>query len=79
MQSGLTFANLKCKVEKCVIWGILYNKPHFNTNIIYFKLRVASSNARYYVIKNQLFVKRSQYIRIEYPLQEQSEKGYMCF
>ena len=29
--------------------------------------------------KNQLFEKRSQYIRTENPLHKQSEKAYMCF
>jgi hypothetical protein len=35
---------------------------------------VASSNEHYY-LGNQLFVKRSQYIRIKNPLQKQSEKA----
>ena len=39
---------------------------------------VASSNARY-KLGNQLFVKRSQNIRIENPLHKQSEKASMCF
>ena len=30
-------------------------------------------------VTNQLFVKRSQYIRVENPLHKQSEKAYMCF
>ena len=32
-----------------------------------------------YESENQLFVKRSQYIRIEIPLHKQSEKACMCF
>ena len=40
--------------------------------------KVASTNMRYQ-LKNQLFVKRSQYIRIENPLHERSEKAWMCF
>ena len=39
---------------------------------------VASSNA-HYQLGNQLFVKRSQYIRIENPLHKQSERVCMCF
>jgi hypothetical protein len=35
--------------------------------------RVANTNARY-GLENQLFFKRSKYIRIEYPLHKQSEK-----
>ena len=30
-------------------------------------------------LENQLFVKRSQYIRVKNPLHKQSEKTYMCF
>ena len=37
-----------------------------------------NSNAHYY-LGNQLFVKRSQYIKIENPLHKQSEKACMCF
>ena len=37
-----------------------------------------SINARYKA-KNQLFVKRSQYISIKNPLHKQSEKASMCF
>ena len=39
---------------------------------------VASSNTHYY-LENQLFLKRSQYIRIKNPIQKQSEKACMCF
>ena len=39
---------------------------------------VANSNARFY-LGNQLFVQRSQYMRTENPLHEQSEKICMCF
>ena len=39
---------------------------------------VVSSNARYQ-LENQLFIKRSQYIRVKNPLHKQSEKAYMCF
>ena len=39
---------------------------------------VVSSNVPYY-LGNHLFVKRSQYIRIENLLQKQSEKAGMCF
>ena len=38
---------------------------------------VASTNACYYS-ENQLFVKRSQYIRTENPLHKQSEKAKTC-
>ena len=40
--------------------------------------KVASTNV-HYLLENQLFVKRSQYIRVENPLHKQSEKAYMCF
>ena len=40
--------------------------------------KVASTNMRYW-LKNQLFVKMSQYIRIENPLHKRSEKACMCF
>ena len=39
---------------------------------------VVSSNVRY-LLENQLFVKRSQYIRIKNPLHKQSEKACMGF
>ena len=38
---------------------------------------VASTNTCYYS-ENQLFVKRSQYIRTENPLHKQSEKAKTC-
>ena len=56
-------AIIKAEEEKC--------------DIIHIR-KVASTNARYQ-LKNQLFVKRSQYIRTENPLHKQSEKAYMCF
>ena len=40
--------------------------------------KVLSTEARYW-FRNQLFVKRSQYIRIENSLHKQSEKACMCF
>ena len=47
-----------------------------NSNFNYRK--VTSINARHQ-LGNQLFVKKSQYIRIENPLHKQSEKACMCF
>ena len=40
--------------------------------------KVVSTNARY-ELECQLFVKRSQYIRVENLLNRLSEKAYMCF
>ena len=40
--------------------------------------RVASTNTCYW-LENQLFVKRSQYVKIKNPLHKQSEKACMCF
>ena len=42
------------------------------------KYKVVSTNARYY-LENQLFVKRTQYIRVENLLHKQSGISYMCF
>ena len=39
---------------------------------------VTSSKVRY-KLENQLFLKRSQYIRVKNPLHKQSKKAYMCF
>ena len=58
----------------------LKKKPE--TNYVYFSIfefRIVASSNPHYKLGNQLFVKRSQYIRIENSLHKQSEKAYMCF
>ena len=55
---------------------LLPSKVSWNLQDVY--CIVASSNARYW-LGDQLFVKRSQYIRIKNPLHKQSEKSCMCF
>ena len=43
------------------------------------RYRIVASSTACYQLKNQLFVKRSQYIWIENPLHKRSEKACMCF
>ena len=64
--------NMSCQVSKGGIQNYIYLWPKSTYHI------VESSNA-HYLLGNQLFVKRSQYIRIENPLHKQSEKAYMCY
>ena len=51
-------------------------KGKFNDRHLDYRI-VASTNTCYYS-DNQLFVKRSQYIRTENPLHKQSEKAKTC-
>ena len=59
---------MSCQIKRSCMQSYIYPKY----------LIVASSNACYY-LGYQLFVERSQYIRIENPLHKQSEKACMCF
>ena len=60
-------------------WRILYllTIASFRIGVpsILFYHKVVSTNARF-LLENQLFV---QYIRVENPLDKQSDKAYMCF
>ena len=76
-----TIFNTKCWVAGSMEWTthqprVWCSKQEIMKENIYRK--VASTNMRYW-LKNQLFVKRSQYIRIENPLHKRSEKACMCF
>ena len=72
----LTFCtsfNLYCKTADQSKFNAMQGRNHEKRYRI-----VASSNARH-KLKNQLFVKRSQYIRIENLLHKRSEKTCICF
>ena len=52
---------------------------YFTMSDIVHKYSTVTSSNTYFKLGNQLFVKRSQYIRIKNPLHKQSEKACMCF
>ena len=71
--------SLMTNINKMQIsWEILKNNFYQFWSKFCIYRKVASTNMRYQ-LKNQLFVKRSQYIRIENPLHKRSEKASICF
>ena len=63
----------------------LLGKPHAHSTLGDFthfslisKYRIVASTNTCHYSENQLFVKRSQYIRTENPLHKQSEKAKTC-